>query len=738
MGKKLFSKSILPITAKSESDRPNRFLGTGFVIYAQGASRFLLTCAHVITGLSPSEIGCVSNLPFEEVVVSEDFDLAVICVKDLHYSPLPVGSKAKVNENVELIGWTSSYRNGPIKRSTTLRVTSETIHAEPSGFTTLDLEIIGRNRLMPGYSGSPILNDKDVVVAVANGRTHNGSIGQAIPIHHLTQVWLDAPDDLLVGTYSTETDNIPFANRKIEKDKLVYFKNHNRDLTQYFCIDGPEGCGKSTLVQQVEEEYLERGNWISSHVRVDKTSTIEDIAESFLYYLKYGNNGLEIPSDLLLKTRNCHEAAKASNLGSLIGQFLVKKFTDIRGHERLANDNSLYKIEGILIAFDFEGPICEKLLEEIIIGFIPKIYQRVKRLSTHVRRETPVFSIIICGTGVSNEINDIHAFEQGEPYEKILLSPFKYDDILESATNYYTRFGYSLEVITRATLMAMTLGGSHPGCMAHVFRHYNYQCDEDQCKHSFEIWQDYISRYANAATNMMQAIVYDEIQSYLVCLLRFVDDAICDLILAEYPSDQFSEGQGHLLRDTLSDSITSTSYHNGFRPLFLTGGSIVRKLVTLNLCISDPIRFIELSRKTQEFCKYNLQRWIYEPADDLIPWFLEYIYQVLQEYMGRDLIIKYNPQTLAIPNNRAEWSELFFNRQLPEIISVLKSVYSEKGFTKRQVRRKNEELMSLIRGEASSELLELANYSFRLRDTEYNTSPSRRLVDTLEDRLNAI
>ncbi|NJM05872.1 trypsin-like peptidase domain-containing protein [Candidatus Gracilibacteria bacterium] len=201
--------SIVQITS---SDPKNRSFGSGFVCYRRDSEAYIVTCAHVVRDVGgPAQVhagGQAATL----VAIGEAFlrDLAVLRtdLPDEQLVPLSLGrALGQPGLAIKVVGFSDYERDVRVRRD---------VHAllgDSSGLAGLgdarevaawDLRITGENRLLPGYSGAPVLNAASQVVAVASRREGNTS-GLAIAIEELLLVWPEAPPDLL--THHTASQN---------------------------------------------------------------------------------------------------------------------------------------------------------------------------------------------------------------------------------------------------------------------------------------------------------------------------------------------------------------------------------------------------------------------------------------------------------------------------------------------------------------------------------------------------
>ena len=207
--------SIILIT--SIDSQNNRF-GTGFVIYQDQSSTYLLTCNHVVKDVGGSDKVKAGNFIARVIASGEDdgIDLAVLQIEDLLVKPslnLRVSGKKGnpfITAGFQLFGKAFLIRE--LQGNLGTQVGLE-FREGANRIDAWDLKIVDEYNLQPGYSGSPVVEPKSgYVLGVVSHRQGDGEKGLAISIEALEMIWKEIPLNLLKGNAlqnsEGETDNI--------------------------------------------------------------------------------------------------------------------------------------------------------------------------------------------------------------------------------------------------------------------------------------------------------------------------------------------------------------------------------------------------------------------------------------------------------------------------------------------------------------------------------------------------
>lgn len=187
--------------------------GTGFAVFCDQETTWLVTCAHVIetrpeatltVGKRPAEI--VANGRTKER--DKKIDLAVLKVTGLQVTRvLSLDPSIFSGQSCRIPGWckhSDAYRSDCLDASV----------AKPFSWTeegsiliaaAFDLAIEKGGQLDKGYSGSPVIcPDTGAVFAVVATNKEPGTSGTAIAISHLRDIWPEMPRELLAALTVSE------------------------------------------------------------------------------------------------------------------------------------------------------------------------------------------------------------------------------------------------------------------------------------------------------------------------------------------------------------------------------------------------------------------------------------------------------------------------------------------------------------------------------------------------------
>lgn len=192
------------VLIKSKGDRKD--IGTGFVIYRDQSASYIVTCAHVVKAVEEDKVKVngkdATVIAYGWKSGEDSLDLAVLQVEGLDLAPFNLQPNAREQDTFFTKGFfrfdekaTIEIRevNGKLKYAKTLAI------REGQDFIKgWELEITSENLLQEGYSGSPILNEKQQVIGVVTHLLEHGRKGAAISIDALAKCWLEMPSELLM------------------------------------------------------------------------------------------------------------------------------------------------------------------------------------------------------------------------------------------------------------------------------------------------------------------------------------------------------------------------------------------------------------------------------------------------------------------------------------------------------------------------------------------------------------
>ncbi|WP_181314329.1 CHASE2 domain-containing protein [Phormidesmis priestleyi] len=201
------SENLLKSIVLIESNKPkDSNFGTGFVIDRDDQYTYVLTCAHVVNAVGGKAALKVGELSVELVVLGKErsTDLAVLAVQGLFDKPLlKLRMTTSVGEIFITAGFHSSAGTHQLLQNRVKlkqRDVDRVLLADGTELLSAwNLEVTQGERLEPGCSGSPVVQEKtgEVTGVVIHRKDDKGQEGLAISITALEKVWAARSSDLL-------------------------------------------------------------------------------------------------------------------------------------------------------------------------------------------------------------------------------------------------------------------------------------------------------------------------------------------------------------------------------------------------------------------------------------------------------------------------------------------------------------------------------------------------------------
>ena len=195
-----FKEDAIAVIESLNPARKN--FGTGFLIHKTKTSTFWVTCAHVVNDVDGQEMARIGKYSVTVVGIGsrEDNDLAVLKVEGLlEKQPLRLSCEARPEDRVKILGYQQA---GTLKVAILInaKLTKETsiASANVQSIESWKLDIVGRDLIVEGYSGSPVMNTRGQVTGVAIQKLDEGKRGRMIAISALKEIWPEMPPDLLL------------------------------------------------------------------------------------------------------------------------------------------------------------------------------------------------------------------------------------------------------------------------------------------------------------------------------------------------------------------------------------------------------------------------------------------------------------------------------------------------------------------------------------------------------------
>ncbi|HHB94196.1 MAG TPA: serine protease [Campylobacterales bacterium] len=203
----------------------NNSFGTGFVIDSDNKGVYILTCQHVLDDVQKP---VVENVLAKVIARGNFIDMAVLYVSKLYLEPIPLQIDICDSLKVDVIGF--SHFNKSLNQKKHIKATlyreSIELHATDDDlfYTARKIKADESFNFDRGNSGSPVIcKDSGKVIAMISNK-EGDSIGYAIDIVNLKDVWQDMPNYLLQKE-NRIIEQVSGIREDIEpKKKSLFFK----------------------------------------------------------------------------------------------------------------------------------------------------------------------------------------------------------------------------------------------------------------------------------------------------------------------------------------------------------------------------------------------------------------------------------------------------------------------------------------------------------------------------------
>ena len=194
--------SVVLITSSSSNSTKKDAIGTGFVIYREVETTYLLTCAHVVEAVGGKDSVLIYGQPVTVIASSDvnDFDLAVIQVKHqklINRPVLKLQNYSQEGTSVKAAGYYLYSEEKKRSLATIEGVLGRQKYREDqdTGERAIawEININQECQLQKGYSGSPVVEqDSGLVIGVVTNMGTGGQIGEIISVQALEIIcpWL--------------------------------------------------------------------------------------------------------------------------------------------------------------------------------------------------------------------------------------------------------------------------------------------------------------------------------------------------------------------------------------------------------------------------------------------------------------------------------------------------------------------------------------------------------------------
>ena len=366
-----FQDSIFLITS---SDSSNTSFGTGFAIYQNSGSLYVLTCAHVVRDVGSSDKVLVEGMFAESIASGEEegIDLAVLKVEGLSKPSLAMEARGENGSTFVTAGFQKFDKDRLIRPLRGTLGDQVGLKSRKSGMTNQawDLHIIDSHTLQPGYSGSPVVDEESgAVLAVISYRQGEGRQGLAISIDALEKIWKPVDVQQLYHT---------LLKLGYRQQVSLFRKLINVQSVAGFLIHGSQEYGQRWLLNRLVSRYVPF-SLTGQVINLSLARKVRGKDASSLWRELSGRVGLRqkgsAPAEIAEKvhkwwqTQNVliifHDVDRITenSLGELISEFWVPLSNRIR-----EDQSKLSKYKLLMFLVDYEGctenwkvPLVEKL-----------------------------------------------------------------------------------------------------------------------------------------------------------------------------------------------------------------------------------------------------------------------------------------------------------------------------------------------------------------------------------------
>jgi len=268
-----WQNSVVRIVSKDEKN--SRF-GTGFIIYHDEISTYVLTCAHVVKDVGGTENVKLLGMIPDKVISGQalGIDLAILQLKKcLEKQSIKLAAAAGdngrsfVTAGFQLLGKDHLIREleGNLGKHGGIETTQNDYR-----IPIWDLQIKDDYTLQPGYSGSPVIDTEiGCAIGVVSHRQGQGDKGIAISVRALENIWDSMPPNLLKSQESPKKHLMKLSDsqRKRLKDKLDELQmeydlvsENIKVLAEAYQIEAGNPKVKLQRKRELDKEKAERDN----------------------------------------------------------------------------------------------------------------------------------------------------------------------------------------------------------------------------------------------------------------------------------------------------------------------------------------------------------------------------------------------------------------------------------------------------------------------------------------------
>lgn len=206
------TNSIILIKGKNSNG-----FGSGFCVKNDETGSFFITCGHVINNCGLDI--CVDGLDAKVIknLYADDLDLALIYVDNLKTPPMDVSlNSPRDSETVNVIGYSTLGKDRKKEQISNIKIkTGIIIEKRQKKIKAIQLKT--SEPINSGYSGSPIINNKNQVIGVVNLKVDEAT-NYAIESEHLLEL-------INLKEFTDDSDYYEKVNLDEIDDNKIYFIN---------------------------------------------------------------------------------------------------------------------------------------------------------------------------------------------------------------------------------------------------------------------------------------------------------------------------------------------------------------------------------------------------------------------------------------------------------------------------------------------------------------------------------
>ncbi|MEH2287553.1 hypothetical protein [Nostoc sp.] len=496
-----------------------------------------------------------------------------------------------------------------------------------------------------------------------------------------------------VGKFESELSKINQQSLELEPDKIP-FTNRDAAINEitatnsppYRLVTAPEGYGKTEFLKQIMGRF-QKLQWSCAYASISGYENIEDLEK-------------RLANSLQLTLPEGHDLSWGERLGSLL-------------HRNWAKWQSQGK-KGIVLLIDLNGSAPQKQrLNELFNDFKEfawRIEKCLKELQFFKDNSRRLRVVIAARCLIDLPLDRI--------FPKLILSPFNWEVIQDTATNYLKPIEMTSESLALLAGHLLYLTGGHPGGIAEALKVYRDGCYTVSWllnSYGNQLWEKHLKKCRDQIKESLTKEnnhLYESIEKLSIFPILngtwILKEAVRRFKLP-FSDDSFK----------LNAELTKTSIFTRDKTIIKDG--MTRRLLVIGLLReTSPDNFRSLCSEAAQICWEYIHE-LKSKNNSAIAgtWSMQYFFQSLQQHAG---FINYGPNSLAY---RQELHNNFFDKIVEETLGIFRNTDKEQFH----------EFIYTLKSEVENdwEFQFLINYY--LHNEEYNDAPYRYLIQKLDEAI---